>query len=184
MIMRQMIINNHKIFVWSVGYVGRKGAHIFIRCWIKTKVGVKMHRWSFTEVIVRQSATLLLSLSIWNCWFYHCCAGFPLIFSHFYEFLSGCLIPQWCLVSICSTLSPEAGSDSESSDSEDDLESPGHKVPNVGFEGSSPQGSPVKQAPVSTTASDSKMEVDSSDGVLLKSLCYHHSLPSGPNRST
>lgn len=62
-----------------------------------------------------------------------------------------------------STLSPEAGSDSESSDSEDELESPGHKVPNVGFEGSSPQGSPVKQAPASSTASDSKMEVDPSD---------------------
>ena len=70
-------------------------------------------------------------------------------------------------MSICSTLSPEAGSDRESSDSDDDLESPGHKVPNVGFEGSSPQGSPVKQAPASTSASDSNMEVDLSDGVSL-----------------
>lgn len=87
-------------------------------------------------------------------------------------------------MSICSTLSPEAGSDSESSDSDDDLESPGHKVPSVGFEGSSPQGSPVKQAPASSTASDSKMEVDPSDGVLLKRLCYHHTPPNDPNHST
>ena len=62
----------------------------------------------------------------------------------------------------CSTLSPEGESDSESSDSDDDLGSPGHKVPGVPFEnGNSPQGSPVKQPPPAT---DTKMEVDPTDG--------------------
>lgn len=59
-----------------------------------------------------------------------------------------------------STLSPEGGSDSESSDSEDDLESPGQKAPFK--KDNSPQGSPVKQAPVAA-ATDSKMEVDPTD---------------------
>ena len=63
----------------------------------------------------------------------------------------------------CSTLSPEGESDSESSDSEDDLESPGRKAPSVPFEnGDSPQGSPVKQPP---QAADNKMEVDPADGM-------------------
>ena len=62
----------------------------------------------------------------------------------------------------CSTLSPEGESDSESSESDDD-ESPGGKAPNVPFKnGSSPQGSPVKQPP---PAADNKMEVDPTDGM-------------------
>ena len=65
----------------------------------------------------------------------------------------------------CSTLSPEGGSDSESSDSEDDLESPGRKAPDVPFEDdNSPQGSPVKHAPPAA-ATDSKMDVDPTDGM-------------------
>ena len=65
-----------------------------------------------------------------------------------------------------STLSPEGGSDSESSDSEDDLESPGRKAPDVPFgNGNSPQGSPVKQTPPAATNSDSKMDVDPTDGM-------------------
>ncbi|XP_020629386.1 serine/threonine-protein phosphatase 6 regulatory subunit 3-like [Orbicella faveolata] len=60
-----------------------------------------------------------------------------------------------------STLSPEGESDSESSESDDDLESPGGKAPNVPYKnGSSPQGSPVKQPP---PAADNKMEVDPTD---------------------
>ncbi|KAL9984425.1 hypothetical protein ACROYT_G006713 [Oculina patagonica] len=60
-----------------------------------------------------------------------------------------------------STLSPEGESDSESSDSDEDLESPGRKAPSVPFEnGNSPQGSPVKQPPPTT---DIKMEVDPTD---------------------
>ena len=161
--------------------MGTKGAHIFIHCWIKTKVGDKMHSWGDSKaeyhlIIVIVIMNLLISSLL--------CTPSTHSLWHFYQFLAGRLTPQWCLVSICSTLSPEAGSDSESSDSEDELESPGHKVPNVGFEGSSPQGSPVKQASASSTASDSKMEVDPSDGVLLKSLCYHHTLPNDPNHST
>ena len=63
----------------------------------------------------------------------------------------------------CSTLSPEGGSDSESSDSDEDLESPGRKAASVPFENdSSPQGSPVKQPPPAT---DNKMEVDPTDGM-------------------
>ena len=69
-----------------------------------------------------------------------------------------------------STLSPEGESDSESSESDDDLESPGGKAPNVPFEnGSSPQGSPVKQPPAAT---DNKMEVDPTDGMLLLIVLY------------
>ena len=65
-----------------------------------------------------------------------------------------------------STLSPEGGSDSDSSDSEDDLESPGCKAPDATFQNaSSPQGSPVKQAAPSTVALDNKMDVDPSDGM-------------------
>lgn len=56
---------------------------------------------------------------------------------------------------------PEGGSESESSDSDDDLESSAPKGPNVPFEsGSSPQGLPVKQPPA---AADNKMEVDPTD---------------------
>lgn len=68
-----------------------------------------------------------------------------------------------------STLSPEGESDSESSGSDDDLESPGGKASNVAFEnGSSPKGSPVKQPP----ATDNKMEVDPTDGMLLLIVYY------------
>ena len=49
--------------------------------------------------------------------------------------------------------------------SDEDLESPAPKGPNVPFEsGSSPQGSPVKQPPAAT---DNKMDVDPSDGKQL-----------------
>ena len=63
-----------------------------------------------------------------------------------------------------STLSPEGESDSESSGSDDDLESPGGKASNTTFKnGSSPHGSPVKQPPTT----DNKMEVDPTDGKLI-----------------
>ena len=69
-----------------------------------------------------------------------------------------------------STLSPEGGSDSDSSDSEDDLESPGCKAPDAPFQtGNSPHGSPVKQAAPSTPASDNKMDVDPTDGMYSQS---------------
>lgn len=73
-----------------------------------------------------------------------------------------------------STLSPEGGSDSDSSDSEDDLESPGCKASDAPFQnGNSPHGSPVKQAAPSTAASDNKMDVDPTDGMYSQSnhLC-------------
>lgn len=63
-----------------------------------------------------------------------------------------------------STLSAERGSDSDSSDSEDDLESGGGKATNDRFQsGNSPHGSPVKRASAPASSSDSKMDVDPTD---------------------
>ena len=79
-----------------------------------------------------------------------------------------------------STLSPEGESDSESSGSDDDLESPGGKASNVAFEkGCSPKGSPVKQPP----AMDNKMDVDPTDGMLLLVVYYrmHKAVTKGCN---
>lgn len=66
-----------------------------------------------------------------------------------------------------SALSPQGGSDSESSDSEDDLEPPGPQTSDIQFQSaSSPQGSPAKQAArpaAPAVAADSKMDVDPAD---------------------
>ena len=76
-----------------------------------------------------------------------------------------------------SALSPQGGSDSESSDSEDDLEPPGPQTSDIQFQSaSSPQGSPAKQAArpaAPAVAADSKMDVDPADGMCsVSTLCH------------